>query len=250
MKKIFYYFLPLVIACFTFASCSSDDDEPKQVTDIDAATVKAYQNGEVTRGFQLNRFKVQSRKDPDSKWGKLKDGLAYLLYQYPNVRIIFTKGQVWTALTSDARNYDSVKETVMNVYDAYLKFNDKKPDIFIAVPFKIDSNNVMNIGGEDFKVIEMTNGALVLDDYIPTVDNTQCDRFIRFYDIYYPQEQLDLCKTFDCERDALLYIVKIAREQFGNKIDLNNLTGTGTPLVENIIDLDKLEQMIYDEYGD
>lgn len=247
MKQIKAIALLSLAAGFLLAACSSED-EPKQ--EIDAQTVKGYQSGELSRCFKIKNYETYVREDGNSSKWKEPDK-DYCRDFFPISRIYFTEGKVWIMLELDPVKNSYAKWQTMMALNAYKKVSQKKPVIYVATTFRVDpESNVMRIKDSYFKVIKMTNASLVLDDYVEEVYPEDRIRDILYYESeIIPQEELDRSVSFESERAALLYIIKIAREQFGNIIDLNKIYSSEI-LDEPIINLDELEEKIYAEYGD
>lgn len=244
MKKTLFLALIAMVG-FGFSSCS---DDPKQ--EIDTATLQAYRNGDVSRCFKFKECKRYYRENNHSNWGDVPSDLLGG-GRWTDQRILFTQGMICTFLTHDPGFENTAKSMAMEVFEAYKKVTQEDPVILIATKFEIDSEtNVMRVDNIPYRVFKMTETSLVLDSYIRELHPDDCLRYIYYFDVdEFPQEEIDRSISFSTEKDALLYIVDLARKQFGGTVDLNEIYSYDKHLDSRVIDLDQLEELINIAYG-
>lgn len=247
MKHIFYI-LP-VLCAILLSACSSD--EPQEVFNIDKKIVGAYETGAKTTAFKLTTLDYFRRDDPKSEWKRITD--SHIDYDYVTYdRIVFDQGDVKGLLNLDPYR-GSVYNQCESVLTAYKKMTGDRSIYYVSVPFALSrETNVMKIGRFSYVVKEMTEESLVLDDYVPEIHDAypfiNFKTILKYTNYEIPQSELDRMSTFPTEKEALLDIVKRAREYFGDKIDRNEIFKTEIIFDDPIIDLNLLEQEIYDYF--
>lgn len=240
MNKII--FMLTVLLGLILTSCSSD--EPS--IEINNEVVRSYQEGGVTRCFDCVGNDYMERDNPQSSWRPSENPPYYGAY-ITNERILFTKGQVWTPVDLCMYKGAVVAELAM-VWDAYQQVTGNKNTLWVTTLFHLDEETrILKIGDFKYSVEKMTENELRVNTETAEGETSKWVYTYRIYDM--PQSQIDNILTFDSRREAYRHIIKVAREQFGNKIDLNEIYKPYIIFDEPVIDLDKLEEMVEnDEY--
>lgn len=237
MNKII--FMLTVLLGLVLTSCSSD--EPS--IEINKEVVRSYQEGGVTRCFERIEVNYLVRDNPNSKWKPDESGTFF--EYFPNKRILFAKGQVWT-LVDMPMHWGSVVADLRMTWGAYQDVTGNKNTLYVTTPFHLDEENkIMMVGSYMYTVEKMTEKELRISTETEEGKTTKLVYKYRIYDM--PQAEIDNILTFDSRKEAYRHIIKVAREQFGNKIDLNEIYKPNIIFDEPIIDLDKLEEMVENE---
>lgn len=226
------------------ASCSSDEPVPE----IDNDVVSAYRSGEATKYFQLVDIDCYERNDPQSEW-EHKGGPSSIVYIGSYNPVVFADGQVLVPfLLTERVDYKSQGhyETICllsEVLSVYRKKMGSKEKPYIATPFEFEeSTNRFVIKDEQYSVEKMTENELCISDNVRESDRHKKEyRYEAYYMLKHDREST---VTFDSDKDAAHHIVKVAREYFGDTVDLNKYYDTDGKDNLRVVDLDDLERKI------
>lgn len=238
MKK---WYLMIVVA-FLGVMITSCSDEPTPTNEIDPNVVLAYKEGGVSKCFKFDSFKIYDRDNLTSNWMLNTDD--YLIDLIYNDVIMFTEGKVLTPVQIPMYFGGTIAELRMT-WDAYRKITKCKELLYVEIPFSYDeSTQKMRINRHEYNVEKMTATELQFNNLCAG----ELSKFVYHYIQYsMPQEELDRIVKFDSEQEAYLYVVKKAKEEFGEKIDLNKIYSPNIIFDEPIIDLNDLEERILSE---
>lgn len=238
MKK---WYLMIVVA-FLGVMITSCSDEPTPTKEIDPNVVLAYKEGGVSKCFKFDTLENFKRKTKTSKWEIENENILGDLI-YHDV-IMFTDGMVLTPVQIPIYFGGTIAELRMT-WDAYRKVTKCKELLYVEVPFFYDeAAERIRINQFEYDVEKMTGTELQVSELSPN----ELSKITLYYKLYtMPQEELDRIVKFDSEQEAYLYIVKKAKEEFGEKIDLNKIYSPNIIFDEPIIDLNDLEERILSE---
>lgn len=238
-------FIIVALCAIVLTACSSDEPQYK----VDNDVVEAYRTGAESRCYKFEYLVNFVRENPNAEWKSNGDiDCDYVIFE----RILFKDGNVM-ALLNLAPFRGSVYSECRLVQSAFQKVTGDNTRYYVSIPFSFNSEtNIMKIGYGCYTVKEMTQESLILDDYVPSLyDADTWVKAIFYYKAYeIPESELEQSLSFATEKDAMLDIVKKARDYFGNTIDLNEIYKPNIIYDDPIIDLNKLEEMIYEEFGD
>lgn len=234
--KTFIWIVAAILGLIV-SSCTSD--EP--TTEINDEVVEAYQNGGITKCFKISSSDHFKRKDVNSKWEKLtNDGIAGI---YPACEmIVFTKGQVWT----EVRLHPSMKKvysTLSSVWQMYKHKTGCNEILYTATTFQFDrSKKILTIDDIQYNVEKMTENELRINDDVMNDSHYKISYLYKTHSL--SASYLDRIKTFDTKKDAYYYILNVAKECFGDKIEWDKVYNNGS---KEVIDLNELERMLEEE---
>lgn len=237
MKNLIFIMAALVGLVLT--ACSSD--EP--AVEINNEVVRSYQEGGVTRCFDRVRVDIYLRDNPGSNW-KSTDN-EFDGFSFENDNIIFSKGQVWTPVDL-SMDKGSVVANLKMTWGAYQDVTGNKNTLYVSTPFHLDEENkTMMVGFYKYNVEKMTEKELRISDVTTEEDKS---KFVYTYRVYgMSQSEIDNILTFDSKKEAYRYIIKVAKAQFGDKINLNEIYKPDIIFDDPIIDLNELEEMVENE---
>lgn len=202
-------------------ACSSD--EPS--IEINNNVVESYKAGGVTRYFKMVDREYFSWDDENSKW-ILMEGTP-LAGSFDNLSaILFTKGEVCTPL------YMPMSSRLGNLWiawGAYKKVTKNRNMLYVSTPFFFnDEAGTVEIEGHPYTVEKMTENQLqIFDDSPITYDGITFIKQLKIVSTYevsdLSQAEIDNILTFGSKKEAYRYIIKVAKAQFGDKINLNEI---------------------------
>lgn len=228
----------LMVSLLAMLAVSCSSDEPK--TEIDSEVVQAYRAGGVTKCFKIADLDIFIRDNSHSKWKRPdSDYVVDLIY---NRSILFSNGKVCTSLNFSLGQGELIDRLSM-VWEAYRKKTQCKEILYVAVPFELDeSTNRMRIDDSLYNVEKMTETELRIND---NVSDDDCMKIVFKYELSsISPSEVERIVTFDSRKDAYYHIVKVAREYFGDTIDLNKVYAPNIILDDPIIDLNELEDRL------
>lgn len=226
------------------SSCSSDEPKPE----IDNDVVSAFRSGKVSKSFKLVDIDCYERNDSQSKW-EYTGSPSSVIFMGSYNPIVFADGKVLVPfLLTERVEYRSQGhyETIWllsEVLSVYRKMTDNKEKPYVGTPFEFEiSTNSFAIKDEQYSVEKMTDKELCISH---NVDKSGTHKWQYRYEAYYMlQHDRESIVAFDSDKDAAHHIVTVAREYFGDTVDLNKYNDTDGKNNLQVIDLDDLERKI------
>lgn len=247
MKNLILIMAALVGLVLT--ACSSDEPSIEINNDV----VESYREGSVTKYFKLTDSKYYLWDEENSKWVLYDEPLLAASnsdtgssFNLGFSAMLFTKGQVWTPLETYQYNPD----VFWWVWGAYQKVTHNNNTLYLAAPFIFkEDERTMSFRGYTFNVKKMTKSKLEVckEHFISTDGGASCNKYSKTESAYeladLSQSYIDNIITFESQKEAYLYIIKVAKAQFGDKVNINEIYQEKV-LGNPIVDLKRLEEMV------
>lgn len=222
--------LPLLA---TFTSCSDNNDEPKPLPQKQTEILKSYASGEKSMLFKSTTFRAFRRSaETDNKWKDFDlSGYDGWTFNYLDDFII-SGGASYVELNlayDDMGYYDVIQ--VWQYYGKYLAAANKEiPTIYIKHDECIDlEKSKIEIGPYTNDVVSVSDKSIKLWAYTESVNSENEYSFFRLERVYtatgLTADAMENIATVSSEREGILYIIRTAREAFGDILDVSKLPG-------------------------
>lgn len=246
LKKLRVFTLAAAVSSLCF-SCSSDSPEFPDAPNLEYIGTIARSAENVT--YKFSKWRFFRKPAATNKWNE-EDISKWcgLSASVPDM-VIFNQGRVWTPVELFSLNFGPSPFALP--WSAYKKVTNQ-PDLKLYVSIDFDYNadeRSMNIAGVKYDVLKFERSEIVLS-YCCHFDGGEDGKGGEHMDWYYliPTAPVEINQEkdlgFDNELDAYAYILKCAREQFGNMINMNDIYSPYVILDNPYVDLDKLEEYL------
>lgn len=215
--------LALTLVCaFTITSCS-DADEPE----FDKAYSRSLSDGTETITYEITSLQLFDMNPlTKGKWKEV-DLMNYCGFtsSAPGSMII-QDGKIWT--TYSTWSCVTGPTLIGQIWDAYIYSTKKKLRLFLSQKFEVnEENSSLKIGHSLFTVNNINKTSLVLTHYSKYAGgesgeggtHKEIARYKATASYGFDENSL----TFDSEVDLMRGVIALAREQFGETIDLNKV---------------------------
>lgn len=246
MQK-FKVYAVVAIASLFVASCSSDDSDFPDEPNIEFVRTLARSDGNVT--YKLSKWRSFRMPTGINEWKEVD--LSQVCGAFPIIPslVIFDKGKVWTPVDLFSLNFGpSPFALPWNAYKKVTNRSDLK--LFVSVDFDYNADeNSMLIASRRYDVLKFEPSEIVLAmnyHYYGGEYHNGGEGMDWYYltptKLVEINQQTDL--GFENELDAYAYILKCAREQFGDSINLNYIYSPGIIFDDPVVDLVELERYL------
>ncbi len=244
MKTIRLLF-SIAVVTFMLTSCSNDEPdipEAPEPYEFDSEFFNSLNQGTVSSGFNLHSWGMHSTGDTSGF--SISD-------QNPNdlpihSKIYFTEGKLCFSLdlTSTIINFHPLFYP-LEFYRVQTKFDSQ---YMISSPLNIKDENKITINDKEYEILSISHDKITML-YLEPFNLRNGTINFRNYLIDYKSYNLDPIKIekilfYDSRTEALLDIIKMLREYFGDTVDVTPYFKDRIKLNEPVFNLKKIEENI------
>lgn len=245
ITKLSVGILSAVVSALCF-SCSSDQEFPDE-PNLEYISTIARSSENVT--YKFSKWRFFRKPATTNKWNEEDlNNWVGLSASIPDM-VIFNQGRVWTPLKLFSLNFGPSPFALP--WSAYKKVTNQ-PDLNLYISTDFDYNadeRSMNIAGVEYDVLKFEPYEIVLshNSHYEGGEEGKGGEHMHWYYLT-PTAPVEINQEkdlgFENAFDAFDYILKCAREQFGDSIDLNKIYAPDIIFDDPNVDLNKLEEYL------
>lgn len=232
------FMLPIMFAC-----TNNDNEFPKKLN-TEHIGLLSRTTEPIT--YKMSNWRWFNMPTGTTKWNELNPSEWCGISASGPGQIIFYNEKVWNPLSLFSMSTGPTEFGM--VWNAYLKATGKSDRLFIAVDFNLDiENKKIKLGKYMYDILKFEPEEIVVSLKYKYWGGENGDGGMSMDWMYYtPAETVIIDDIndhgFETEIAAYEYILKCAREKFGDTIDLNTVYAPNVIFDYNIIDLNEIEE--------